>query len=250
MSKPPRPSISGQFGLDTGHPIPVATLLYPPQQFQIWEFWLKSSWDTPPLAGHNHSWEADSRLRLFQFSPKGLVWGSRQPFSAFMKKVHNEASSRTPTSSAPQGLPSAGVSCKNNSNQLLTLSPRGIKAAGMTLLEVPPMSFSQNHRTANPQESACLKESNPLFCCPHSGPRGSLGVRFTRQLLDLITRKSVPHLNLSTLSALDCRNAMLADFSATPSFLADTELQANILPSLHSSQIIVQLKETFRLLNI
>lgn len=45
-------------------------------------------------------------------------------------------------------------------------------------------------------------------------------MRFTRQLLDLITRQSAPRLDPST--ALHCRKVTLADFSATPSPLADT----------------------------
>lgn len=46
-------------------------------------------------------------------------------------------------------------------------------------------------------------------------------MRFTRQLLDLITRQSAPCLDPSTLPALHCRKVTLADSSATPSPLAD-----------------------------
>lgn len=55
-------------------------------------------------------------------------------------------------------------------------------------------------------------------CCRLSG---SLRIRFTARLLDLIRRKSVLHLNSSTFSALDLRNAILASPSATPTFAAN-----------------------------
>lgn len=105
-----------------------------------------------------------------------------------------------------------------------------------------PAVLSQNHRMAGPQESACLKESNPPLGCPRTGPGGSLGMRFTRQLLDLITRQSAPHLDPSTLTALHCRKVMLADFSATPSPLADTGWEPTSPPSRCTSRITVRLE--------
>lgn len=72
------------------------------------------------------------------------------------------------------------------------------------------------HRFLNDQihSFACLSCS----CCRLGG---SLRIRFTARLLDLIRRKSVLHLNSSTFSAVDLRNAILASPSATPTFAAN-----------------------------
>lgn len=72
------------------------------------------------------------------------------------------------------------------------------------------------HRFLNYQihDFACLSCS----CCRLSG---SLRIRFAARLLDLIRSKSALHLNSSTFSALDLRNAILASPSATPTFVAN-----------------------------
>lgn len=87
----------------------------------------------------------------------------------------------------------------------------------MSFLRVFPVAKTPGiHRFLNDQihNFACLSCS----CCRLSG---SLRIRFTARLLDLIRRKSVLHLNSSTFSALDLRNAILASSSATPTFVAN-----------------------------
>lgn len=173
----------------------------------------------------------------FLIPPSGLTRSSSQPFP------------QSPQPALSPGAPIAEVISENDGSQLLTLAPGRQRCFSDTLGTFPTV-LGRNHRMARPQESACLKESNPPLCCPRSGPGEVSWNKVYRQLLDLITRKSAPHLNPSTLPALHCRNVTLAEFSATPSFLADTRLGANLPPSLCTSRITGQLKETVRLLSI
>lgn len=177
---------------------------------------------------HRYCWVAGLwASSLFQFLPAGSCGAGPRP------------SVRAPSLLWPQGLPSTKVLSEKDGSQRLALAQ-----GDQRCFSDPFGTFlSWNHRTARPQGSACLKEAHPRSHCPCSGPRGALGIRFTRRLLDLITRKSVPHPKPSTLLALRCRNVALADFSATPSCLADTRLRAKIPSSLCTSRTTGQLRE-------
>ena len=155
----------------------------------------------PPVC-HSHSWEET---------------GGHPPFSDIPQRVNEErlpALLSEPTAHSLQRGPSA----ENDHSPPIALAP-GRRRCFSDTPGILPAVLGRNHRMAGPQESACLNKSNPPLCCPRAGPGGSLGMRFTRQLLDLITRQSAPRLDPST--ALHCRKVTLADFSATPSPLAD-----------------------------
>lgn len=156
------------------------------------------------------------------------------------RKVPRRGTQQRPSKPGTQGCPSAEASSENDGSQLLALSPRQPEAAWVTRLELSPTLLGWNQQAARPQQCAGLQglqESDLLPGCPHSGSRGSPGVRFTRRRLDLITRKSVPHRDPSPLPALGCRNARPADFSATPSFLADTESEPTFHPACAAREL-------------
>lgn len=157
--------------------------------------------DTRPDC-HCHNWEADACRRLL---------------SDFSQWVNEERllPPEPPAHFVPRGCPAPRGSVRVTAASC-PLHPQGDQRCFSDTLGTFPTCLSQNHQMARPQESACLKESHPLFHCPHSGPRGSLGTRFTRQLLYLITRKSVP---LPSALRAPTAGVGAANFSATPHFL-------------------------------
>ena len=175
------------------------------------------SWDC-----HSHSWE-ETR--------------GHPPSSDIPQMVNKERLPALPSEHMARSFHRA-PSTENDYGPPTALAP-GRRHCFSDMPGTLPAILGQNHRMAGPQESACLKGSNPPLCCPRTGPGGSLGMRFTRQLLDLITRQSTPHLEPSTLAALHCRKVTLADFSATPSPLADTGWEPTSPASRCTSRITV-----------
>lgn len=146
--------------------------------------------------------------------------GGHLAFSDIPQRVNEERLPALPSEPMARSFHRASRA-ETDHSPLITLAP-GRRRCFSDTPGTLPVVLGRNHRMAGPQESACSKESNPPLCCPRAGPGGSLGMRFKRQLLDLITRQSAPCLDLSTLPAFHCRKVTLADFSATPSPLADT----------------------------